>query len=467
MEFEESSISKSMPFEAADPENQSGKNAICEGDSTIMEDIVKALTVGSHSLSELVPVQIDEKLLKTSELEISSILQEDLKHPETENNINLEPTVLSKGSIKKPAKNKDLTSTEVTNALFAEFEEKLTQTLSQFNVDDVSEMQKQRAILRKENAKLEESISNLERQLASATLAKYLIQSSLGQFDDDITDSETIEEIRSVYAEEKYMNDAARNLNSEHAAPQRSDASFELQDTPKKVVAKTLKRLLESSIIGVPSDNGDKKIKITEEIFDRKEEYHEKVAENGDSFTISDDQLMHLMKQILEIADEALQASDQNTIQDKHPIIQMSSKRNKTSAPKRCMPAFTTQPGKKLATRSTRRSSPGELVNPLKYHNCQLCKAGYYSAKDLHSHYVKKHPSTNEENGTFGVDAVEDQISTKCHLCGHIANSADDLHVHKSHHVKPEFCAHKCNKCDLKFCLKTELDIHKEICDVE
>lgn len=406
------------------------------------------------------PNETTEEVLSTTEMEISN-LPANNSDKRIENRSNLVSPLRSNMNM-KASKRKRLSSTEVTNALFAEFEQKLVQTLSQFNVDSVAEMQKTRSLLRSKNEKLEETIASLERQLGSANLASYLIKCALDPLNDEITGSETIDAIRDQYQQYKYENAASQHIEKETTSTNCIETNSGLEDSPGKVVAKTVKRLHQSSIIKLPSNVGEKTTNDEEEALVE----DDKTEQNDDYFTFTDAQLKQFLDQIIETAELAIDHKDQSIIQNKskgrkslHDKIQ-----NETSTSKKNRPPFLTSMGNK---RATRRSNDGKLVNPLKYPICQLCPASFYNEKDLHQHYVKKHPSINETNGTFGVDVTDEQSTTKCHLCGHVANSADDLHIHKSHHVNPAFCAHKCNKCDLKFCLKTELDIHRKMCNAE
>lgn len=431
MEFE-----KSHDFKATDTKSGDGEFLQTANNFPSSEDVLGPVTIG-------------EKLLDTTELEISNMAFK--KGNEIAAATDISSTMIE--NIGQSAKRKSLTSTEVANSIFAEFEEKLAKTLSQFNVDDIVEMQKSRAVLRNQNEKIKDSIINLEKQLACTKLAHYLIKRALDPNSNDIADSDTVEDIRCQYEKEKNKNEAIR-----HATGESGNSTYSRADeSPTKVVNKTVKRLIESSIIKLPANNLEKKAKLEVEL-----EENSKTEKSEDAYALTDDQLKEFLDQIIKVADEALNAKDYDIPkpkQGKNTFKQLvsQSKHTKKESP------VAAETDKK---RATRRSNV-MLVNPIVHHNCHLCTKGFYTAKDLHLHYVNKHSSTNESNGTFGVEVYDEQTSTKCHLCGHIANSADALIVHKSHHVKPEFCAHKCNKCELKFCLKTELDVHRKICSKE
>jgi len=413
---------------------------------------VESLSTKDFPASEdiLGPVNIDEKLLDTSELEISNMVFKKFDQHMMGNETSTKGTSAAIDNVETSLKRKSLTSTEVANALFADFEEKLAQTLTHFKVDDILEMQKNRANLRNQNDQIKNRIVNLEKQLAGTKLAHYLIKSALDPDSDNIGDYDTVDAIRSQRKKEKSKSEASQQISEDVT----SKCPI-VTDSPTQVVNNTVKRLIQSSIIKLPGNDGDKKPKI-----DAK--FEESINEDSnDLFTLTDEQLSDFLDSIIKIAKEVLNADDIETPKSKQgknvakpTIAQSLSAKNVTPLP--------IDSDKK---RATRRSNV-KLVNPLVHHNCHLCPKGFYTAKDLHNHYVSKHSSKNESNGTFGVDVHDEQTSTKCHICGHVASSAENLLVHKSHHVRQEFCAHKCNKCQLKFCLKSELDLHRKECSL-
>jgi len=428
---------------------------------TTAENEVESMPSKSFPTTEemLGPVSVDDKLEDTAELEISNTV---MNQSEKVNLSSMEDTVTSE-NFKRPAKRKSYTSAEVANALFTEFENKLVKTLRLFSVDDMVEMQKTRAQLKNQNEKLKARIIANERYLASAKLAHYLIQNALVPDCSETTDSATVENLPSQHQKEGNEEEAARQLDEKNV-PKLSD-----YDSPTKVINQTVKRLVESSIIKLPANNIEKKPKLdTDFITDTSKKASE------DTYTLNDDQLKEFLEDIIKVADEALHSDEYETPKPKQS--KNASKNITQNQPSKNLTPVAGEPEKKKATRrsngepekkkATRRSNV-KLVNPpdLVHHNCHLCSKGFYKAKELHNHYVSKHSTSNESNGTFGVDVHDEQTSTKCHLCGYVANSANDLIVHKSHHVKPEFCAHKCNKCELKFCLKSELEVHRQICN--
>merc|ERR1719245_1106842 len=120
-----------------------------------------------------------------------------------ENETNTEGASAPIDNVERSLKRKSLTSTEVANALFADFEEKLAKTLSHFKVDDILEMQKNRANLRNQNDQIKNRIVNLEKQLAGTKLAHYLIKSALDPDSDNIGDYDTVDAVRSQHKKEK------------------------------------------------------------------------------------------------------------------------------------------------------------------------------------------------------------------------------------------------------------------------
>lgn len=396
------------------------------------------------------PVSVDDKLQDTAELEISNMVMKKGNQAE-EVNLSSKEDAATSENFKRPAKRKSFTSTEVANALFTEFENKLVKTLSLFSVDDMVEMQKSRAFLKNQNEKLKARIIANERYLASAKLAHYLIQNALVPDRSETTESTTVENLHSQHQKENNEEEAAGQINDKNVPKYSGD-----YDSPTKVINQTIKRLVESSIIKLPANNIDKKPKLDTDFIP---DSSKKASE--DTYNLNDDQLKEFLEEIIKMADEALHADEYETPKPKQ--TKNASKNITQNQPTKNLTPVAAEPEKKKAT----RRSNVKLVNPpdLVHHNCHLCSKGFYKAKELHNHYVSKHSTSNESNGTFGVDVHDEQTSTKCHLCGYVANSANDLIVHKSHHVRPEFCAHKCNKCELKFCLKSELEVHRQICN--
>jgi hypothetical protein len=293
------------------------------------------------------------------------------------------------GSIEKRknvSSDKTLSSTEVANVLFAEFEDKLNRTLRQFDVHDITEAQRVRAVLKSKNEKLKENIDNLERQLASATLANYLIRNALGCDADAITDSETIETIRSINYQEKCERESIENITENPASKNQSAIFFTGEDTPRKVVASTLKRLYESSIIKLP-DNCMKKIKISTELTVN----DKSIDANATVFTLTDDNSKELLDRIIETAGEALDNKDKIAAPNKSRSNKASSKQGTTSSVKRKQPAFVVETSTRKSTRGSRSSTEEALIDPIKYFDCEICKKSFYTEKDLNAHSGRKH----------------------------------------------------------------------------
>merc|ERR1719361_3226682 len=273
-----------------------------------------------------------------------------------------------------------------------------------------------------------------------------------------------IEESEAIYCESNEENDRkeafVRRIKFEDST-NHTTQFFKGKDTSIKEIAKNVKRACESPpIVKLEQKSSAKKKKISDKVTENAKSNDENVT----ILTLTDDNLRQLFEKIIDTASEAIHDKDKSEAQNKSTNT-YNYKQKATSSESQKRPGFITQPGKRTSTRGTRSSTEKALINPIKYFDCELCKAGFYTSKSLHEHYVKKHPSTNVKNGTFGVDVNEQQeSSTKCHICGYIANSSDELRIHKSYHVRPEFCAYKCNYCELKFCLETELKSHKKLC---
>jgi len=125
-------------------------------------------------------------------------------------------------------------------------------------------------------------------------------------------------------------------------------------------------------------------------------------------------------------------------------------------------------------TRTRKRTFGGSLINPIKYYSCLICGDKHldYSIRDLKNHYRISHgyevgpgllPVTKSQlEETIARDR---QRSTICHLCNTSFESEDDLLLHKSLHINPKFCRHKCpfENCQEGFVLKEHLENHQMV----
>jgi len=120
-----------------------------------------------------------------------------------------------------------------------------------------------------------------------------------------------------------------------------------------------------------------------------------------------------------------------------------------------------------VLTRSRRGVKGGVLVNPIKYHDCLLCTAGFYTDKALRHHYKKWHGLDFGDAGLptdqlqLKCQQVDRQESPKCNICGDDFKSLEEALVHKTNrHVEHKFRRHACPSCPMRFVLAKELQDH-------
>jgi len=125
-------------------------------------------------------------------------------------------------------------------------------------------------------------------------------------------------------------------------------------------------------------------------------------------------------------------------------------------------------------TRRRKRTIGGSLIDPRKFYVCLICgdKHMDYSISKMKHHYKKSHgyevgpgPLPKTKSQIEETIAKDRQKSTTCHLCDAVFDNLDDLLLHKSLHVNPKFCQHKCSvkNCQEAFVLKEHLENHQMV----
>jgi len=125
-------------------------------------------------------------------------------------------------------------------------------------------------------------------------------------------------------------------------------------------------------------------------------------------------------------------------------------------------------------TRGKRKTSGGSIVDPRKFYVCLICGDAHmdYSIQKLKSHYRSFHgydigpgPLPETKSQLDETITKDRQKSTICHLCKTFFDNLDDLVLHKSLHVNPKFCRHKCSveDCQEGFVLKEHLENHQMV----
>jgi len=125
-------------------------------------------------------------------------------------------------------------------------------------------------------------------------------------------------------------------------------------------------------------------------------------------------------------------------------------------------------------TRRKRKTSGGSIVDPRKFYVCLICGDRHmdYSIQNLKRHYRSSHgydigpgPLPETKSQLDETITKDRQKSTVCHLCKTVFDNLDDLVLHKSLHVNPKFCRHKCSveDCQEGFVLKEHLENHQMV----
>jgi len=127
-------------------------------------------------------------------------------------------------------------------------------------------------------------------------------------------------------------------------------------------------------------------------------------------------------------------------------------------------------PSLSMVTRSSRRV---KLINPFAYHNCLLCKAGYYREKHLRHHYKARHSldfgdaRLPKDDLAIQCQQIDRQSSNFCNICSTRFADLEEVMVHKTNcHVPSYFKAHQCTHCQMRFTLSRELRDHLMVHDL-
>ena len=125
-------------------------------------------------------------------------------------------------------------------------------------------------------------------------------------------------------------------------------------------------------------------------------------------------------------------------------------------------------------TRNKLKNKGGSFINPRKFYMCSICGPKHldYNEHMLRHHYRMSHkiqissgPLPKDKSQLEDAPQRDKQSrSTKCHICGSTCSNLRRLRTHKSLHINPKFCRHKCHGCTEAFVLEGELRYHQMDC---
>lgn len=131
----------------------------------------------------------------------------------------------------------------------------------------------------------------------------------------------------------------------------------------------------------------------------------------------------------------------------------------------------------RILTRRMKKETGLKLINPRKFYQCLICRKNNrifmeYKESSLKTHYRNSHgipilgnePLPTELSQLEEPVQVDQQQSTKCHICNTQFRDLDILREHKSLHVNPKFCRYKCERCPEAFVLEGQLQNHLMVC---